>query len=466
MNDSSIRKEPRKDRGIRILFNREIHVLTIDLLREFISCYFSNKKQCRLGRLVKVPNGSSIRIIITETDISEVEEVAFGAHMKERLSADIIPIVLTVKRIRSKIHDNYHLEALSSFPLSKLESFVLQEYNLIYNHTVDPRLHLIPREYKRLFYDKYALFNNSVKAISSIYSPIPKIPNLSKSSKKVTSTILNSVRTGSKDGSNGIYMNVEINGHIYTQYMSNTQHKLVGIDCEMVQTKKGKELGRVGIIDINHKIIYDRIIKPERPVIDYLTPFSGLTEESFINRCVCSLCIPSISGLSIEEASWPCKKTVISHREMIEELSLIIGKNTILVGHSIEHDMHALQIYHTRFIDVSLFFMSQGHYKLKLKDIARDFLNMSIQTEEHSPCIDASTALYALSYALTYSIPVINTFTAPVHPIYITDTFPSVTPSPKSITFVYTDTIPPVQPNILTICISTFSSNPLVGILL
>lgn len=49
------------------------------------------------------------------------------------------------------------------------------------------------------------------------------------------------------------------------------QPRCLAIDCEMVQTAAGNELARISIVDYSGKALYDKLVKPSSPVIDYLT---------------------------------------------------------------------------------------------------------------------------------------------------------------------------------------------------
>ncbi|KAK1348734.1 hypothetical protein LUQ84_001885 [Hamiltosporidium tvaerminnensis] len=65
---------------------------------------------------------------------------------------------------------------------------------------------------------------------------------------------------------------------IFTDYINNF---IVSIDCEMIKTTYGKEVGRVSILDNQCNVLYDKIIKPEAEIMDYLTEYSGLDKDSF-----------------------------------------------------------------------------------------------------------------------------------------------------------------------------------------
>ena len=53
----------------------------------------------------------------------------------------------------------------------------------------------------------------------------------------------------------------------------------LGIDCEMIVTSAGYELARVTVIDVDGTVIFDELVLPPNPVIDYVTKFSGITSE-------------------------------------------------------------------------------------------------------------------------------------------------------------------------------------------
>ncbi|EPR78745.1 Exonuclease [Spraguea lophii 42_110] len=150
-----------------------------------------------------------------------------------------------------------------------------------------------------------------------------------------------------------------------------TEHFLVSIDCEMVITTKGKELGRLSILDNNGNTIYDKYIQPEHLVTDFCTKYSGLDVNSF--------------------------KDAISFKEMKKEIKNIIGKNTTILGHSLYNDLTILKIYHHKIIDTSRLFRTKDNYKISLKNLAKKYLKQEIQNDVHCSVEDARMCLLLLA---------------------------------------------------------------------
>jgi len=97
--------------------------------------------------------------------------------------------------------------------------------------------------------------------------------------------------------------------------------RVFGIDCEMVRTKVGLELGRVTVVDEHSKVIYDKYVKPQNNVLDYLTEYSGLTPALLEAESVCSI-------KSIQD----------------DIFGNIIHLGDIVCGHSLENDFKAMRV--------------------------------------------------------------------------------------------------------------------------
>lgn len=79
------------------------------------------------------------------------------------------------------------------------------------------------------------------------------------------------------------------------------------------------ELARLTIINFDYQVIYDELVKPENNIEDYLTKYSGITPEHMVN-------------------------TTKTLKEAQQDLLKFCNADTILVGHSLENDLHALHV--------------------------------------------------------------------------------------------------------------------------
>ncbi|XP_072385118.1 uncharacterized protein [Diabrotica undecimpunctata] len=156
-------------------------------------------------------------------------------------------------------------------------------------------------------------------------------------------------------------------------------HAVYALDCEMCYTTKGLELTRVTIIDIDCKTVYESLVKPLNPIIDYNTRFSGITKEQM-------------------------DKTSTSILQVQANILHLCNSMTILVGHSLESDMKALKIVHGMVVDTSVLFphkMGLPH-KRALKVLASEHLRKIIQNDVsgHDSAEDAITCMELLKWKI------------------------------------------------------------------
>ncbi|KAK4048045.1 hypothetical protein OIO90_005946 [Microbotryomycetes sp. JL221] len=136
----------------------------------------------------------------------------------------------------------------------------------------------------------------------------------------------------------------------------NRLRKVLGLDCEMCLTEDGSELARLSIVDQKGERIYDSLVKPQKPITDYLTRYSGLTKDK----------LDSVT------------KTL---EDVQRDLIKIIDYNTILIGHSLECDLRVLKLVHSFIIDTSVIYQHPRGppFKASLKWLAQKWLKKQIQ---------------------------------------------------------------------------------------
>ncbi|KAJ8594443.1 ribonuclease H-like protein [Rhizopogon salebrosus TDB-379] len=163
------------------------------------------------------------------------------------------------------------------------------------------------------------------------------------------------------------------------------QSKIYAIDCEMCLTEDGKELTRVCMIDYESGIVvYDKLVKPPKPVIDYMTRWSGITEAVLAS---------ATTTLAEVQA------------QIVPILAPKNGPTSILVGHSLESDLRALRICHSRCIDTAIIYHHPRGRPLKpgLAWLTKKWAGREIQTRGesgHDPEEDARACVDLLRMKL------------------------------------------------------------------
>ncbi|XP_062913571.1 RNA exonuclease 5-like isoform X2 [Mobula hypostoma] len=151
---------------------------------------------------------------------------------------------------------------------------------------------------------------------------------------------------------------------------------LFGLDCEMCLTRKGKELTRISVVDAEGHCLMDELVKPDNQILNYLTRFSGIT--------------------------WKMLLTVKTKLKDVQAmLRKILPPDAVLVGHSLNNDLTALQMVHPNVIDTSLLFVGDSGRRFKLKVLVKNILGREIQSTEmggHDPSEDAEGALELAQY--------------------------------------------------------------------
>ena len=155
-----------------------------------------------------------------------------------------------------------------------------------------------------------------------------------------------------------------------------TPSRVFALDCEMVQTCAGKELARITLIQLDnvqdgkmtHTVVLDELVKPHRPVLDYVTRYSGIT-AAMLNP-------------------------VETRLEQVQAfLVQLLNTDDILVGHSLENDFRATQLIHDCVVDTSVLFRGNNgrkHCKLPMHLAPfRSFTYLTFHSSEAPNCFVA-----------------------------------------------------------------------------
>ncbi|KAM6121873.1 RNA exonuclease 5 isoform 2-T2 [Phoenicopterus ruber ruber] len=162
-------------------------------------------------------------------------------------------------------------------------------------------------------------------------------------------------------------------GYIYTEcdQPRTDSSPLFGLDCEMCLTAKGNEVTRVSLVDAQGQCLLNELVKPESTVVNYRTRFSGITKKMLL----------------------PVKTRL---PDIQTRLKKMLPRDAVLVGHSLNSDLQALEMIHPSVIDTSLLFARNEGRRFKLKFLAKAVLGKEIQCEQklgHDPAEDARAAL-------------------------------------------------------------------------
>ncbi|KAL8714428.1 MAG: hypothetical protein Q9220_001761 [cf. Caloplaca sp. 1 TL-2023] len=134
-------------------------------------------------------------------------------------------------------------------------------------------------------------------------------------------------------------------------------HTILAMDCEMCKVDgDDAALTRISLVGWDGEVVMDELVKPDKPVIDYLTRFSGITAEKLD----------------------PVTTTLADVQSRLLEL---LTPSTILVGHSLNSDLDALKISHPFIVDTSILYQHPRGPPLKssLKWLAQKYLSREIQ---------------------------------------------------------------------------------------
>ncbi|XP_066448910.1 apoptosis-enhancing nuclease [Eleutherodactylus coqui] len=98
--------------------------------------------------------------------------------------------------------------------------------------------------------------------------------------------------------------------------------KCVALDCEMVGTGPGAKISKIGrcsVVNYRGEVIYDKYIKPDLPITDYRTRWSGITRRHMVDA--------------------------IPFKTAQEEIMKLL-KGKLVIGHAVHNDLAVLEYFH------------------------------------------------------------------------------------------------------------------------
>lgn len=158
------------------------------------------------------------------------------------------------------------------------------------------------------------------------------------------------VRDGRKENLAGFVRTLE------KPFAEDAHPGIYALDCEMSYTTHGLELTRVTVVDAEMRVTYDTFVKPDNPIVDYNTMFSGVTED---HLAFTSTRLPDVQAVLLS----------------------LFSADTILIGHSLESDLLALKLIHKRVVDTAVLFPHRRGlpFKRSLRNLTACYLSQIIQ---------------------------------------------------------------------------------------
>lgn len=106
--------------------------------------------------------------------------------------------------------------------------------------------------------------------------------------------------------------------------------KILAIDCERIQTKKGDRLARISIVNFYGNVVFDTLVKPWAKVTDYREAITGIKPEDLKHA-------PSYPKIA------PILKKILDDK--------------VVIGHSLTEDFKHLKL-------------NESEYTCQLRDVA------------------------------------------------------------------------------------------------
>ncbi|KAI3897123.1 hypothetical protein MKX03_025985 [Papaver bracteatum] len=154
--------------------------------------------------------------------------------------------------------------------------------------------------------------------------------------------------------------------------------RMLSVDCEMVLCEdKTESLVQVCVVNRNLEGIapvkLNELVKLDKPVMDYRTQIHGITAKD-LERATCSL------------------------EDIQKSMKKLLSDGVVLIGHSLDKDLKALKVDHSRVIDTSLIFKypeGHTHKRPSLNHLCKTVLGYDLRESgaPHNCLADAQAAM-------------------------------------------------------------------------
>lgn len=170
-----------------------------------------------------------------------------------------------------------------------------------------------------------------------------------------------------------LYSSPDYANWVDTKLIDRDGPRTFSIDCEMCMSDNGHVLTRCSVVNFEEELIYDKLVKPDVPIIDYLTKYSGITEEK------------------LQDVSTTLK-------DVQNDLLNIISSKDVLIGHSLQSDLNVLKLRHPNIVDTAVIYEHKAGppFRPALRYLASEYLGIDIQKDTglgHDSFEDAKTCM-------------------------------------------------------------------------
>lgn len=402
---------------------KDHEAVSIEKLADFINGCRRRKGNSSIAKISNIESLRMIVVVIEKDQKSQSNKE--GGEMGDRQSVDNpsdrneftttlrecpfpedIPIFIHSARNKTKKHDkSYEDEVLTR---ESIDKYLLKDLSVIYTEGIDHRLYTITVEEKKEFYRKYSNINILTEIGTVQRIEVERRENkeredshriVNDQSDKTEGEMGDRLSADSPVDESVYFSRVSVNNRSMFCFYKSTGNSILAVDCEMVLTEAGTELARISIVNEYKCILYDVIVETKCIIYDYLTNITGISKETYSNKCICRVC-SSIrrSNEYLRTDKIPSHSGTIPYKALLLDLSYIIGIDSVIIGHSISHDLFSINIYHRKIIDTSLLYISRNHHRYRLKVLSSHYLNREIQESTHSSVEDSRVCIDLIKY--------------------------------------------------------------------